>query len=108
MAESPQHLNLVKKIRDAVRECEGVTPSLVTAEDHEENTTTFLTNEGYRPDVYYCDNTMIILGEAKTSNDLSNGHSNAQFNSYFKYLKTMASPTVKVILYIVTVFTMER
>ena len=86
MSESPQHLILVKKIRDAIRDRNDVVPSLVIAEDHEENTITFQTDEGYRPDVYYYDNNLLLLGEAKTSNDLFNGHSNAQFDSYLCYL----------------------
>ena len=100
MSESPQHLGLVKKIRDAIRERDNITPSLVAAEDHEENTITFNTPEGFRPDVYYNDNRLLILGEAKTTNDLSNWHSDAQFDSYFKYLKAASSDFSKVILYV--------
>lgn len=100
MSESPQHLRLVEKIRDTIRERDGVTPILVSAEDHQENTITFSTPEGFRPDVYYCDNEYLILGEAKTSGDLSNWHSDAQFDSYFKYLQAAAKDSLKTILYV--------
>lgn len=100
MSESPQHLKLVEKIRDTIRKHDGVTPILVSAEDHKENTITFSTPEGFRPDVYYCDNEVLILGEAKTSNDLSNGHSDAQFRSYLKYLQAATKDSLKAILYV--------
>lgn len=100
MSESSQHLNLVRRIRDAIRNHDGITPSLVIAEDHEENTITFSTAEGYRPDVYYSDNSSLILGEAKTSIDLLNRHSAAQFDSYLKHLATMARTLSSVALYV--------
>lgn len=100
MSESPQHLRLVEKIRDAVCELDGVVPELVFAEDHKENTTTFLTPEGFRPDVCYCDNRLLILGEAKTSGDLSNWHSDAQFDSYFNYLQAATKDSLKAVLYV--------
>lgn len=100
MSESPQHLRLVEKIRDTIRKRDGVTPVLVSAEDHKENTITFLTLEGFRPDVYYSDNNLLILGEAKTSNDLSNWHSDAQFASYLKYLQAATKDSLKAVLYV--------
>ena len=100
MSESPQHLRLVEKIRDTIRERDGVSPILVSAEDHKENTITFSTPEGFRPDVYYSDNSLLILGEAKTSNDLSNWHSDAQFDSYLKYLQAATKDSLKAVLYV--------
>lgn len=100
MSESPQHLRLVEKIRDIIRKRNDVTPTLVLAEDHRENTTTFLTDEGFHPDLYYVDNNLIILGEAKTSNDLCNRHSYAQFDSYIKHLQTATNDSMKAVLYI--------
>lgn len=100
MSESPQHLRLVKKIRDTIRNRDDVIPSLVQAEDHEEKTTTISMPEGYRPDVYYFDNTNVIIGEAKTTADLLNWHSEAQFKSYFKYLQALSSDTLKATLYV--------
>lgn len=100
MSESPQHLRLVEKIRDTIRKRNDVISTLVLAEDHRENTTTFLTDEGFRPDLYYMDNNLIILGEAKTSNDLHNRHSHAQFDSYIKHLQTAANDSMRAVLYI--------
>ena len=100
MSESRQHLELVEKIRDVVRMRNDTAPTLVIAEDHKENTITFSTPEGFRPDVYYCDNALLILGEAKTSNDLSNWHSDAQFESYLKFLQVASNAPKKAILYV--------
>ena len=100
MSESPQHLRLVEKIRDTIRKHDNIAAALVSAEDHKENTITIVTPEGFRPDVYYCDNNLLIFGEAKTSRDLSNGHSNAQFNSYLKYLRAATNVSLKATLYV--------
>lgn len=100
MGESKKHADLVKRIRNIVQNREGVVPSLVIAEDHETVPVAPLTPEGYRPDVYYNDYNSIILGEAKTSNDLSNPHSDAQFASYLKYLDSMSKVASEVALYV--------
>lgn len=100
MGESKKHVDLVKRIRNIVQSRKDVIPSLVITDNHETTSTVPLTPEGFRPDVYYNDYKLIILGEAKTSNDLSNPHSNAQFESYLKYLDSMSKVTSKVALYI--------
>ncbi len=43
-----------------------------------------LTDEGFRPDVYYEYNGNLIIGEAKTSNDVSREHSLMQYASYLR------------------------
>ena len=99
MSESPKHLELVRRIRDVLKTRDDIDANLVIAEDHEENTITFQTPEGYRPDVYYYDNKKLILGEAKTTKDLNNNHSNSQFESYINYCNAMSS-LVEVSIYI--------
>lgn len=100
MAESSQHLDLVKTVRNTVCKREDVVSSLVEAEDHEENVVVhFSTPEGYRPDVYYNDEDLLIIGEAKTPSDLFSSHSEAQFDSYLKYLQGEAN-IKKVFLYV--------
>ena len=92
MAESSQHSDLVKIVRDTIRKREDVISSLVVAEDHEENTVVhFSTPEGYRPDAYYNDERLLIIGEAKTPSDLLSSHSEAQFESYLRYLQKEAN-----------------
>ena len=43
-----------------------------------------LTSEGFRPDVYYCYQDTLIIGEAKTSSDIERLHSREQYESYIK------------------------
>ena len=43
-----------------------------------------LTDEGYRPDVSYEYNGQMIIGEAKTSDDVSREHSLLQYASYLR------------------------
>lgn len=54
MSESPQHLRLVEKIRDIIRKRNDVTPTLVLAEDHRENTTTFFNRRRISPRSILC------------------------------------------------------
>lgn len=100
MGESKKHVDLVKRIQNVVQNRKDVVPSLVITDNHETISTVPLMPEGFRPDVYYDDCNLIIIGEAKTSNDLFNPHSNAQFESYLKYLDSMSKATSKVALYV--------
>lgn len=43
-----------------------------------------LTEEGFRPDVLYEHDGLMIIGEAKTGDDVSREHSLAQYASYLK------------------------
>ena len=40
---------------------------------------------GFRPDLYYEFNSLLIIGEAKTKNDYSTKHSINQYKEYIKY-----------------------
>ena len=42
------------------------------------------TAEGYRSDVYFQFENLLVIGEAKTSNDVENKRSRAQYASYLK------------------------
>jgi hypothetical protein len=43
---------------------------------------------GYYPDLYYYDLHCVIIGEAKTTNDIDNEHTMAQLDSYIKEIRT--------------------
>ena len=100
MGESKIHADLVKRIRNIVQNRKDVVSSLVIADDHETVPVVPSTPEGFIPDVYYNDYNLVVLGEAKSSNDLSNPHSDAQFKSYLKYLNSMSKVASKVALYV--------
>lgn len=90
MAESLEHLSLVKLILDYIsHEFTGVR-HLAALDD----LPGFIGGEkppriaGYVPDVYAVDipTTITIIGEAKTSNDLTTDHSRSQITAFLRYL----------------------
>lgn len=85
MSESLQHLQLVKLILDTTVSVVGKDKTALIATDAVDGyALPPLTSEGFRPDVYYCYQDTLILGEAKTSLDIERMHSCAQYESYIK------------------------
>lgn len=85
MSESAQHLQLVNLLIGKMKE--------MISKDHwclicSDSLGTMCippqTQEGYRPDVYYCFEKLMIIGEAKTSDDVERMHSRAQYEAYIK------------------------
>ena len=82
MSESLQHQQLVKLIIDTTISIVGKDNTALIATDAVDGyTLPPLTSEGFRPDVYYCYQDMLILGEAKTSSDIERLHSREQRQS---------------------------
>ena len=85
MSESAQHLHLVNLIIDEVVNLVGETNRCFIMSDAADGyALSPLTEEGYRPDVYYQYQNCLIIGEAKTSDDVARVHSKLQFESYLK------------------------
>ena len=85
MSESAQHLQLVNLIIDKVVDMVGDTNRCFIMSDAADGyALSPLTEEGYRPDVYYQYENLLIIGEAKTSDDVSRIHSKMQYESYLK------------------------
>lgn len=83
MSESLQHQQLVKLILQETLSIVGHDNNALIASDAVDGLSLPpLTSEGFRPDVYYCYNDVLIIGEAKTSNDVDRLHSRAQYKSY--------------------------
>ena len=71
MSESLQHRQLVKLIFDETLTIIGQDNKMLIASDAIDGLTLPpLTSEGFRPDIYYCFNDTLIIGEAKTSEDI--------------------------------------
>ena len=85
MPESIQHHKLVRFLTSQVKE---IVPtecwSLIQIDSPESLNLTPQTQEGYRPDVYYRFNGLLIIGEAKTAKDVEMQHSRVQYESYLK------------------------
>lgn len=85
MSESLQHQQLVKKIIDETINLVGEeNKSLIAADVVDGFSLPPLTSEGFRPDVYYCYQDILIIGEAKTSSDIERMHSKEQYESYIR------------------------
>ena len=64
----------------------NVMPELIESDLPEYSSRTTQALNQYYPDVYYQDNSTIIIGEAKTDNDISNPHTLAQLDAYIAHL----------------------
>ena len=85
MSESLQHQQLGKPIIDTTISIIGKDNSALIATDAVDGyALPLLTSEGFRPDVHYCYQDKLIIGEAKTSSDIERLHSREQYESYIK------------------------
>lgn len=85
MSESFQHQQLVQLLKKEVVKlipsgCQG----LIQQDSSDSLALPPKTIEGYRPDIYYCFENLLIIGEAKTANDVERQHSRAQYEAYLK------------------------
>lgn len=85
MAESLQHINLVKNIYNyAINVIPMDYSKLIMIDSPESCLKPSRTSEGFVPDLYYCHNELLLIGEAKTSDDFDRPHSISQYMSYLK------------------------
>lgn len=85
MSESDQHQKLVKLIIDDISNTVGEGYSCFIESDlSDDRPLTQLTFEGYRPDVLYQYRDVLIIGEAKTGDDVEREHSLRQYESYMR------------------------
>lgn len=85
MSESAEHLQLVNLIIDEVVGIVGETNKCFVMTDvADDYALSPLMEDGYRPDVYYLYQNRLIIGEAKTSKDVTRIHSKLQYESYIK------------------------
>ena len=85
MPESSQHLKLVKILIDEITK---IIPSdcfrLLQTDTPDSLNYPPKTSEGYRPDAYYQFEDLLVIGDAKSRNDVEARHSRAQYESYLK------------------------
>jgi hypothetical protein len=85
MSESAQHLQLVNLLISKVKK---MVPKdhwcIICSDSFGAVCLPPQTEEGYRPDVYYYFEELLIIGEAKTSDDVERIHSRAQYEAYIK------------------------
>lgn len=85
MSESVQHRQLVHLIINKVNAIVGSDNRRFICSDSVDGfALSPLMIEGYRPDVFYQYSDLLIIGEAKTSNDIERLHSKQQYESYIR------------------------
>jgi len=85
MGESMQHITIIKDVLKATNE---IIPekfvSLILIDLPESNVKPPQVIDGFRPDIYYCHNNVLVIGEAKTSSDFERKHSKEQYLSFMR------------------------
>ena len=83
MAESAKHIELVKKIASYVNQLfQDLTSTAIELDLPESERRPPKVLGGFIPDMYYKFGDLIIIGEAKTDNDIDNFHTRQQVKSY--------------------------
>lgn len=85
MSESNEHGQLVELLFTKVlRLIDADTKGFICLDSMLSSTIPPQTDEGFRPDLFYCHQRVLIIGEAKTSKDFDTVHSRRQYESYIK------------------------
>lgn len=85
MSESAQHQKLVKLIIEETQKVVGVDyECFIQSDIADKYSLPELTQEGFRPDVFFRFGDSMIIGEAKTSSDALRVHSLTQYESYIR------------------------
>ena len=85
MSESNGHRQLVELLfAETLKMIEADTKGFVCLDSMLSSTMPPQTDEGFRPDLFYCHQRVLIIGEAKTSKDFDTAHSRRQYESYIK------------------------
>ena len=85
MSESAQHQQLINQVINEVIGIVGSSNKCFIMSDAADGySLPDLTEEGFRPDVFYQYADQMIIGEAKTSEDILRLHSRLQYESYIK------------------------
>ena len=98
MSESQKHYDLVNQLKEYVLETFPIEEVLLRTDIVGEGTKKLPT--GYKPDLFYEFNGLIIIGEAKTSFDIDKIHSKEQYNSYMQYCSTHGENSILIIKFI--------
>lgn len=85
MAESSVHISYVVKIYEQAKNLIPIGSHILIDVDHpNSSSSTPKVLNGYKPDLYYCYNELLVIGEAKTDFDVERPHSMNQYKSYYE------------------------
>lgn len=89
MAESMAHMEYVERmVKYAETIPQQFASSMMNADLASYGQRTPKVISGFYPDLYYYDLHCVIIGEAKTTDDIDNEHTMEQLNSYIKEIRT--------------------
>lgn len=84
MGESVKHVDLINLMKSIICSKEDVDTALVLVDDPSDRKNGPPTINGFKPDLYYDFNQLLVIGEAKTKDDLLNEHTKKQLETYIK------------------------
>lgn len=84
MGESAKHVDLINLMKDKICFNEDVDAALILLDLPSDRKNGPPTINGFKPDLYYDFNQLLIIGEAKTKDDLLNEHTKSQIETYIK------------------------
>lgn len=84
MGESAKHVDLINLMKNRICSNEDVDAALILVDDPTDRKNGPPTINGYKPDLYYDFNDLLVIGEAKTKDDLLNEHTKSQIETYIK------------------------
>jgi hypothetical protein len=95
MAESIDHIKLVEKAYNyALTLIPQQYTSFIACDHPESHYKPVKTIDGFIPDLYYCYNDFLLIGEAKTDNDFERLHSISQYKSYMREAELFCGESV--------------
>ena len=87
MPESLEHMSYVRNIVDYVTSMLSGSSYLIEADLPEYSGRTTQALGKFYPDVFYRDDRMIVIGEAKTDYDIVNAHTGTLIDAYIRHAK---------------------
>lgn len=84
MAESAKHIDLINLMKSLVCKNENIDASFLLTDNPYDRKNCPPTLYGYKPDLYYDFRGLLIIGEAKTKDDLLTEHTKNQIGTYIR------------------------
>ena len=95
--ESKAHIELVNSAMAYIKRIIPEPNHIMIQSDSSGNQSEVRVLGNYIPDIYYCGNDFVIIGEAKTLDDFERKHSKDQFNAYIEECQVFSGKSYLVI-----------
>lgn len=95
--ESKAHIDLVNRAMAYVKRIISETDHIMIQSDSSGSSSEVRVLGNYIPDVFYCGNDFMIIGEAKTLDDFERKHSKDQFEAYIEECQVFSGKAYLVV-----------